>query len=80
MRGHAVPREIRRTLPTLLGIYCWTQKEQIQIEMGNGEYGGEERHGPRGDDESQGESWKRTVPAARNSSSCLTPWLYNWEH
>lgn len=45
MRGHAVPREIRRTLPSLLGIYCWTQKERIQIEMSNGEYGGRVKRG-----------------------------------
>lgn len=52
MRGHAVPLEIRRTLPSLLGIYCWTQKQRIQIEMGIGEYGDRvERRGPREDEE-----------------------------
>lgn len=32
-------------MPSLLGIYCWTQKEQIQIEMGIGEYGGRVKRG-----------------------------------
>lgn len=62
MRGHAVPLRIRRTLPSLLGIYCWTQKQRIQIEMGIGEYGNRVK---RGVDQEK----------MRNSSVCLTPWL-----